>query len=270
MAGSNDAISVAIELFRASQESSTAMGRPVLATLEAASKSGKITFAQLPMGLDGQQRGDTIEMNESLRNDPGKLSVWLVHEGYHLAMKRRELEVDEEIKSRQIQGQYSLSLMRGIPYDGTMYTVKRSAVVDAYLKDQVIDWVLGLPDYSDKEGFLTQSWIGAHIHDWKGAANRTIFAKRKYVAILVKPPKLVDRGPGGRALFALLSSSSVGDARSLISHAGDGDYAKGLKLVSERISHALWGEGGETGKLTKDVLQWQRETGIDLGVAARQ
>ena len=244
------------------------MGRPILVKLDAAFKTGKIKLAVLPEGLDGLQKGDGIEMNQQLANDPAKLSVGLVHEGYHLAANRQEAEIDEEIHSRELQGRYWQHLMGGIAFEGKTYTVGTGIVLEAYRNDQVIDWVLGLPDYSDHKDFLTQHWVAVHIQDWKGPANRNFFTKQKYIAVLLKRPDLLDIGPGARALFAILKASTPHEAKALIAHAGDGNFAKGLALVQERIGKAMWGATAGTTEFVNSILRWQKETAIDLGVVA--
>jgi hypothetical protein len=265
----NDALRIAIGLFRASQEASSALGRPVLAALDDAFKSARISFVSFPLGKNGENTGNTIQMNQLLKDDPATLSVWLVHEAYHVAAKRNELEIDEEIHSRELQGRYWQSLIQGISFEGQTYRVGSGQLLDSYRKDQLVDWVLGMPEYSDKAGFLTQNWIAKHIQDWKGPANRNIFTKRMYVSVLVQRPDMLDIGPVARALFALLKSSTVADARSLISHAGGGNFPKGQAMVKERLSQ-IWGATATTNEFVDSVLRWQRETGIDLGAVPRR
>jgi len=264
----DEALRIAIELFRASMESHTAAGAPVLTTLEAAAKGGKITFVTLPMGMEGQQRGDSIQMNQYLINNPAKLSVWLVHEGFHLAAKRKSLEIDEEIGSRQLQGRYWQTLMRGITLEGKTYTVQSGAVLEMYSKDRIVDWVLSIPGYTDTEGFLTQGWIIAHIQDWGGPANREKNTRQLYITALLQPPDRLEIGPGARALFATLSSATPAEARGLITFAGGGDFAKGRKMIAERIGK-VWGGSALIDQFTNDVVAWQNATGIDLGMVPR-
>jgi len=260
----NDIIRIAIELFRASQESKTPQGLSILTNLDAFFKRGGIILAPLPPGLEGRTDGNTIELNQ-LDEDPARLSVWLVHEGYHTAAKPDELEIDEEIQSRLFQCRYMQTLMTGIKVEGKQYRIPELSLMGTCSKGKVVDLVVGNSAYTDKLGFLTQSWVVKHIQDEGGPGNRELETKKKYVSVLIERPKPVEIGSVARALFDILSSSKIWEARDLVEHAGGGSFYRGKEIVKERIGQAMWGAHPATTQFYNRVLMWQRQTFIDLG-----
>jgi len=207
-------------------------------------------------------------MNRALIPDPGSSSVWLVHEAYHLSNIGTKLYIDEEIGSRELQARYGLRSTQGIIYEGKTYKAKARGglqeLLDSSRRKQIVDWVLGLPDYTDDENFLTQAWIGQHIRDWGGPSNRNPFTRQKYLDKLLEKPRPEEIGPGARALFAILESApSKEEVRSLIKYAGGGDAEEGLKRIRERIEPAMWGTAATS--LFKSIIDWQKRTGFDLG-----
>ena len=260
------AIVIAIELFRLSKTSKSGEGPAVLARLDELFKAGKITFAELPAGLSGESnvRTETISMNRNLIADLGNVSVWLVHEAYHLAGLGTKLYIDEEINSREMQARYGQEIMRGITYGGKVYRTWPGDIREFFEKNQIVDWVLLIPAYVNEEGFLTPSWIAEHIWGWGGPANRRPGTKTKYIELLLKKPRLQDIGPGARALFALLETAPVQEARKLITDAGGGDFAAGSERIRARIDPAI---GYGDGTLRDRITDWKNRTGIDLGLA---
>lgn len=262
-------LKIAIELFRASPESKDKVGRAVLATLDDLAAHGKITFANLESGLAGQSHPNerTIEMNRNEVSDVAFSSIWLVHEAYHLSNLGTKLYIDEEIGSRELQARYALRLTNGVVYEGKTYQVKAGQgtqeLLDSYKRSQIVDWVLALPDYADDEDFLTQAWIGQHIRDWGGPANRNRFTREKYIDKLLEKPRLEDIGPGARALFAILESMPSDEVRFQIKRVGGGDLGDGLKRIRERIEPAMWGTAATS--LFDSIIEWQNRTGFDLG-----
>ncbi|TWS95811.1 hypothetical protein [Reyranella sp. CPCC 100927] len=264
-----EALRIAIGLFRASADSKSTDGAPVLTKLEEAAKLGKIVFENLG-GLEGDTNLTTgvIRMSEYLIAEPAKLSIWLVHEGFHAAAKRGSLEIDEEIESRSLQARYWQSLMAGVSFEGKKYTVKSGMLLEMHYKNRILDWVLTMPDYTNTKGFLTARWIIAHIQHWGGPANREKNTRQMYIAELMKPPSLTELAPGARALFDILRSAPLAEARDLITFVGGGDFAKGRKMIAERIGK-VWGGSAVIEHFTNDVVAWQKMTAIDLGMVPR-
>ncbi len=264
-----EALRIAIGLFRANAESKSADGAPVLMKLEEGARLGKILFEDLG-GLEGETniRTGVIRMGEYLIDDPAKLSMWLVHEGFHAAAKRGSLEIDEEIGSRILQARYWQSLMSGVTFEGKKYTLKSGTLLEMHYKNRILDWVLTMPDYTNTKGFLTARWIIAHIQQWGGLANREKNTRQMYIAELMKPPSLTELAPGARAVFDILRSAPLAEARDLITFVGGGDFAKGRQMIAERIGK-VWGGGAVIDHFTNDVVAWQRMTAIDLGMVPR-
>jgi hypothetical protein len=262
----NSSLKIAIELFRASPESKDQVGRAVLTTLDDLAAHGKITFADLATGLEGNSypKERRVEMNRALIPDPASSSIWLVHEAYHLSNLGTKLYIDEEIGSRELQARYASRLTQGVVYEGKTYQVKAGqgtqVLLNSYKRNQIVDWVLALPDYANDEDFLTQAWIGQHIRDWGGPGNRNRFTRKKYIDKLLEKPRLEDIGPGARALFAILESMPSDEVRFQIKSVGGGD---GLKRIHDRIESAMWGTAQASFK--ERIIDWQKRTGFDLG-----
>ena len=257
-------VKIAIELFRLSPQSAAGDGKDVLATLDDLFPKRKITLANL-QGLAGlsDKQERTIQMDRGLLANAADLSIWLVHEAYHLT--RSELYIDEEIHSRELQGQYWDWLVKGVKYGAKTYSAKATGyILEKYRKNQIVDWVLESDEYDKSKDFLTRDWILKHINDWGGPNNRTLETSRKYARSLLddsgRDPQTKARV--GEVMFAILSNSSLrkDETRKLIFEAGNGDLEKGLNLLHEVIAPAI----SQT-QLLNRVVDWERSSGFDLG-----
>ncbi len=259
-------LEVAIELFRASKDSTTATGKAVLDTLDDLRKRGKITFGTLSSGLEGESNTTqkTITMAKYLVSDPAKCSIWLVHEAYHLAGVDTGLYIDEEIHSRELQAQYSKTISQGIQYKGNTYKADGGELVAYYQRNQLIDWVLKM--YGDDKTFLPQGWIAQHYRDSGGPSNRTAATKKLFVEKLARDPEKSSpdyKAAVAEALVAILKSCEMSDASMLIKTAGDGNLDDGMERIRSRIA-PITGSGPTATKLS-EILAWQKRTGFDLG-----
>ena len=230
----------AIELFANSPQSSTPVGKRILAKLQETRRNNLLSFADIGPAGDSSRESGTIRITKVYERDPIKTSIWLVHEAYHLAVAKDDLlYADEEVESRRIQGEYWIFLEdTGVRLqDGIRYRLapQDSPLPKAYRADRIIDWVI--PMYVDEKAFkITADWIVKHKGDWGGLCNRTLDTRKFYAKILADSqptfaldPRSIDPQVA-ETLLELLECNPF-EAGSIATHAGKGD----VKTIVEKL-----------------------------------
>jgi hypothetical protein len=225
----------AIELFQNAPQSKTKMGVRILDTLKEARKNNLLSFAVLLSDGESDKKEGTIRITDLYDRDRVSTSVWLVHEAYHLAVaKDNLLYVDEEIESRQIQGEYWTFL------ENSGLRLRRDSVVPKmYRENRIIDYII--PWYYKKEpNFkITADWIVKHKTDWGGLCNRTLDTRKFYAKTLVESqptfaldPRSIDPKVA-ETLLELLECNKF-ESFSIVTHVGKDE----VKTILEKVPEA--------------------------------
>lgn len=250
----SDLIKIAIDLFRNTPVAKTPVGSKTLDALDKMYKAGNIKFEVMEPGLEGVSYpgSETIKMNTYLRDDLPHLSDWLVHEGYHVSVYNdKKLEIDEEIESRNLQAQYEERLFEGITCNGKNYILKKqketevingvptlieigTQVTKFYKQNKLVDWILTIPAYRDKEDIMDASWIIKHIDDWGGVRNRTLATRIYYAKFLANYGNKLFRNKSldsdlAKTLKKIIDASGPFDASKIKKEAGESEVDNLLK-----------------------------------------
>lgn len=232
----------ACPLFDPKDPAEAALKTRIVTALKEANKEGRLEFV-LGQVEDGEfsRSARRITITQGHRGNPAATTLWLVHEGYHLAVVDDKMSyVDEEIASRMIQGPLCRQLQGGVAApDGTVHKLsagKGDAVLRAWEKNQIVDFVI--PVYKSYRDFkITADWIIKHKADWGGFRNRTPATRAFYAQILVDAqptgmlnPMSIDPA-GAETLLELLEAAPKFEVTAIATAVGKDEVVQILDKV---------------------------------------
>jgi hypothetical protein len=209
--GTRQLLREAIDLFAASDASTSQLGRSVQQRLESLYANEEIEVEDLEGDTLGVTRNDPglelhygtlvtpvtasweekVAIDEAIRRNVTRVSLTLVHEAVHVVKDRKYVE--EELLCRNTELDFFQELLYGVTANGVTYLATRSAFpgMETQLEkrklDQLVDVVFGI--YYDEEGFYDAEWVENHLDDWGGLSNRWRFTKAMYLKKLVADSK---------------------------------------------------------------------------------